>query len=153
MIPFKSCDYQSVLDRLHRTGSLDRVFVSGSPASFSTDSGFTPTLTQQFHPQLVFSLIRAGNIWAGCQVDPLPERSFCLCFLDASWEFKVSFCGILKQNRSGLLWSCPVSVRLIIKAVTILNIISLIQNICLTYIKRDKIVVYVQAKSVFCLCF
>lgn len=86
--------------KLHRTGSLDRVLVSGSPASFSTDtpftdSGFTYTFTQQFHPHLVFSLIRAGNIRPGCQVDPLPEWSFCLslrCFLRIQgailWHFK-----------------------------------------------------------------
>lgn len=135
-----------------------RVFVSVSPAFFRvdtlfTDSGFTGTVTQQFHPHLVFSLIRAGNIRAGCQIDPLPERSFCLCFSDASWEFKVSFHGILKQNRSRLLWSHPVSVDLIIKAFTpSLTEISFIQNY-LTCVEIDKTVVYLQAQSVFSLCF
>lgn len=141
MISFKSCDYQSVLDRHHRTGSLDRVFVSGSPASFSidtlfTDSSFTCTLTQQFHPHLVFSLIRAGNIWAGWQVDPLPERPLLFrCFLRIQgvilWHFKTK-----------LIWTAvvlPCLCRNDYKGChSILTEISFIQNTYLTYIKRQN---------------
>lgn len=159
MISFKSYDYWSFLDKHCMTGAPDRVFASGSPAPFSVgasfiDSGFTCTVTQQFHPHLSFSLIRAGNIRAGCQVAPLPERSFCLWFSPASWEFKVWFHGILKQYGPGLLWSCPLPLGLTVKAFTPPSTeISWFQTMYLAYIERDAVVVYLQGCNVFSLCF